>query len=568
LNWCDFSSLFRHFGGTFSGQLRTIGMRTEAAISPPANLPRLDNLPDDPALLKQMITELLLTLDAQRRDREQIQHRLDLLLRRIYGPRSERINPDQLLLFADLLAAAEPQKPVAAAIEEALEATPVIRKSRGHGRRELPANLPRIPVVHDLAEAEKPCPDCGQVRHKIGEEKTEQLDYRPAALFVLEHVRPKYACGHCAGQVAAAVKPPQPIAKGLPGPGLLAYVAVSKYGDHLPLYRLERILTRFGVNLSRSTLCDWMGRCGMLLQPLYQSMIRSVLASQVIHTDDTPVPVLDPELDHTRTGRLWVYLGDATHPYNVFAFTPNRKRDGPAEFLKDFKGYLQADAFGGYDGIYATQEVDEVGCHAHARRKFHEARTSSAAAAHQALAYYRQLYEIEQAATAAAQEALRVQPATNLDELLSIHRLRLRRERAVPVLAEFHSWLLAQQVDALPKSPLGQAVGYALNQWEALTLYTTQGFLQIDNNVAEREMKRVAIGRKNWMFAGSDQGGATAAVLFSVVSSCQRHGLDPFFYLRDVLANLPGLRPDQIDSLLPDRWAKAQKPDDQPAQNN
>jgi transposase len=540
-------------------------MRTDATPSPLADLPRLDNLPDDPALLKQMIGELLVTLDAQKRDREQIQHRLDLLLRRLYGPRSERINPDQLLLFADLLAAAEPQTPVATVLEESLETVPVVRKSRGHGRRELPANLPRIPVLHDLSEAEKACPDCGQERHKIGEEKTEQLDYRPAALFVLEHLRPKYACGHCAGQVAAATKPPQPIAKGLPGPGLLAHVVVSKYGDHLPLYRLERILGRFGVELSRSTLCDWMGRCGLLLQPLYQSMIRSVLASRVIHTDDTPVPVLDPELEHARTGRLWVYLGDAKHPYNVFAFTPNRKRDGPAEFLKDFQGYLQADAFGGYDGIYATQKVDEVGCHAHARRKFHEARTSSATAAHQALAYYRQLYDIEQAATSAAREAQRTQPETDFDEFLQTQRLRLRAERAVPLLAEFHTWLLAQQVEALPKSPLGQAVGYALNQWEALTRYTTRGYLQIDNNCAEREMKRVAIGRKNWMFAGSDQGGATAAVLFSVVSTCQRQGIDPFFYLRDVLANLPGLQPDQIDSLLPDRWANEQKAANQPA---
>ena len=260
----------------------------------------------------------------------------------------------------------------------------------------------------------------------------------------------------------------------------------SAYGDHLPLYRLERILARFGVKLSRSTLCDWMGRCGLLLQPLYQSMIRNVLASQVIHTDDTPVPVLDPGMEHTRTGRLWVYLGDATHPYNVFAFTPNRKRDGPADFLKDFKGYLQADAFGGYDGIYATQKVVEVGCHAHARRKFHEARTSSATAAHQALADYRQLYEIEQAATSAAQEAQCAQPEASLEELLQVQRLRLRCERAVPVLAEFHRWLLAEQVEALPKSPLGQAIGYAINQWEALTRYTTQGFLQIDNNCAER----------------------------------------------------------------------------------
>lgn len=246
-----------------------------------------------------------------------------------------------------------------------------------------------------------------------------------------------------------------------------------------------------------------------------------------------------------------VYLGDAAHAYNVFAYTPNRKRDGPATFLANYRGYLQADAFGGYDGIYATQAVTEVGCNAHARRKFYEARESDAARAHQALTYYRQLYEIERAANDAAEKA---EPADR-QAVLEGERLRRRQEQAGPLLTDFHKWLLAQQNQVLPKSPINQALGYALNHWEALTRYITKGCLQIDNNWAEREMKRIAIGRKNWLFAGSDQGGETAAILFSLISSCQRHGIDPFKYLRSTLASLPGLPSAELETYLPDRWA-------------
>jgi transposase len=497
---------------------------------------------------------LLATLTRERRNMEQVQHRLALLLQRMYGPRSERINPDQLLLFANQLTVVEPATPVAPPVEpEPVPSTPG-KKTQSHGRKELPANLPRIPLLHDLTEAEKACPDCGQTRQKIGEEKTEQLDYHPASVFVLEHLRPKYACRHCQGQVVAAAKPAQPIPKGLPGPGLLAHVITSKYGDHLPLYRMERILSRFGIDLSRSTLCDWMRRSALLLKPLYECMVHLVLESQVLHTDDTPVPVLDPEQDKTKTGRLWVYLGDASHPYNVFAYTPNRKRDGPASFLAKYRGYLQADAFGGYDGIYATQAVTEVGCNAHARRKFYDARDTDAACAHQALAYYGRLYDIEHAATQFVDEACAETISPDRKTLLETERLRRRQQQAVPLLAEFHTWLRTQQTEALPKSPISQAIGYALNHWEALTRYTTAGCLQIDNNWAEREMKRIAIGRKNWLFAGSDQGGETAAILFSVVSSCQRHDLDPFSYLRTTLASLPGLPSSELETFLPDRW--------------
>jgi transposase len=283
--------------------------------------------------------------------------------------------------------------------------------------------------------------------------------------------------------------------------------------------------------------------------------VHLVLESQVLHTDDTPVPVLDPEQDKTKTGRLWVYLGDVSHPYNVFAYTPNRKRDGPATFLANYHGYLQADAFGGYDGIYATQAVTEVGCNAHARRKFYEARDTDSVRALQALAYYRQLYDIERAATEAAER-----DGTPLEA----ERLRRRQQQAVPLLADFHAWLLAEDPAVLPKSAVKQAFGYALNHWAALARYTTNGCLQIDNNWAEREMKRIAIGRKNWLFAGSDQGGETAAILFSVVSSCQRHAIDPFAYLRSALASLPGLPTSELETYLPDRWASAKPATEHP----
>ncbi len=543
--------------------MRRIGMSTEATFpaTGPAAPHTLRSLPTDLDVCHRMIEELLDTLDGERREMEQVRHRLSLLLQRLYGPRKERINPDQLLLFADALAAAEPE-PALAAEEEEPEAPPEAgrRRRRGHGRKGLPKDLPRIAITHDLTEAEKACPDCGQQRVPIGQAKSTQLDYQPASLFIVEHIRPTYVCPHCHDHVTTAAKPEQPIDKGLPGPGLLAHVITSKYADHLPLYRQERILERFGVQLSRSTLCDWMARAALLLRPLYAAMVQAVLESRVLHTDDTPVSVQEPSQERTKTGRLWAYLGDVEHPHNVFDYTPNRRRDGPAEFLKEFRGYLQADAFGGYDGIYLSQPVIEVGCNAHARRKFFEAKDTDPARAHQALAFYRQLYDVEREASENADQEYRRQSLmelVRLQDVLEAERLRLRQQKSVPVLAAMREWLEAQQADALPKSPIGQAIGYALNHWQALTRYTTQGFLAIDNNWAEREMKKIAIGRKNWLFFGSDQGGKTAAVLFSLVSTCQRHGVDPFRYLEDVLYRLPTHPQQRIEELFPDHWQKA-----------
>jgi transposase len=513
-------------------------------------------LPDDLSLCHALIAQQSTALAELERRNEQLAHQLDQLLRRLYGPRSEKVDPNQLSLFDTAATAETTVEPV----EEQITSIAPASRPNGHGRRQLPANLPRRRIEHVLPAEALPCPGCGQERSKIGEETSEQLEYEPASLYVVEHVRFKYACRSCQEHVAVADKPPQPIDKGLPGPGLLAYTAVSKYGDHLPLYRLEEIFARSGVEIPRSTTCGWMRACAELLEPLHRRMANEVLRSKVIHTDDTPVPVLDPLLPHTRTGRFWVYCGDAEHPYSVYDYTPSRKRDGPAEFLQGFTGYLHADAFGGYDGIYAGSngQIVEVACWAHARRKFHEAQRTAGRIAHEALARIGQLYAIErelsEACAGAWSELARDEQYARI--------AAVRQERAAPLLTSFRAWLDAQRGTALPKSPLGQAISYTLSNWEALARYPEQGYLAIDNNLAERTLRPAAIGRKNWLFAGNDQGGRTAATLFSMVASAKACGVDPFAWLRDVLARLPALvaahptAPDVTD-LLPDRWRQA-----------
>jgi transposase len=571
---------------------------------PAAGLPptAAEQLPDDLATLKRMVLELLASLHERDRDIEGYRHRINLLLRRLYGPRGERIDPNQLLLFAEMASGQD----TAPAPPEPAPASKPQRQCRPHGRRRLPANLPRETRHHELSEAERTCPACGQIRVDIGTDRSEQLDYRPASLFVVEHFVHKYVCPCCSqrpaparGQLAhpaqepdpmpsrepepqptppsapspppadrsqrpqpqtqprplldpgevviAAPKPAMPIAKGLPGPGLLAHLIVSKYTDHLPLHRLQRVYERQGYFLHRSTLCDWLGACADLLRPLYDRMVSVVLQSWALHTDDTTVKMQEVGTHLLSTARLWVYLGDAAHPYNVFDFTVNRKRDGPQQFLAAYEGYLHADAFSGYDGLYlpdprtAQARIIEVACNAHARRKFYEARGSDALRSHQALAYYRQLYELERQAR----------------EFSDTQRLQMRADLAVPILGQFHAWLTAQRPQVLPKSPMAEALGYALNNWAALRRYTEAGFLTIDNNVAEREMKRIAIGRKNWLTVGSPGGGQRAALMFSFTSTCQRLGVEPWAYLQDVLARLPTMAAGQLGDLLPDQWRAA-----------
>jgi len=518
-------------------------------------------LPEDPALLKQFALQLLAAWQKQERRIEQLEHQIDQLLRRYYGPRSERFDPDQLKLFAGEELDATPS---AAASEEPppSPATAVPRPSvNGHGRRKLPANLARKRIEHTLTTDQLSCPCCGNQRTKFAEEISEQLEYEPASLFVVEHVRFKYACPACQEQVVVADKPPQPIDKGLPGPGLLAMVTVSKQGDHLPLYRQEEIFSRHGVDLPRSTLCGWLAECAALLQPLYRLMVARVLQSKVLHTDDTTVPVLDPSLPHTRQGRFWLYFGDRNHPYAVYDYTPNHKRDGPARFLVNYQGYLQADAFGGYDGIYAgsSGKIVEVACWAHARRKFYDAQRSAGAVAHEALARIGQLYSIERELTEVCAGAWSELSGDERAERI----VAVRAERARPLLESFGQWLRERHAKALPKSPIGQAIAYALSNWTALGRYTEDGDLAIDNNLAERTLRPCAIGRKNWLFAGSDNGARTAAVLYTMIASAKANGVDPYAYLRDLYARLPALTAEgqsaeaDLAALLPDEWLKA-----------
>ena len=513
-----------------------------------------DPLPDDLEAAHQLIRELLKTLAQQVHLNEKLQHQLEQLLRQRYGPKGERIDPAQLLLFArEILEQAEPAPTPAPTLEPAPTPAPTAAKKKGHGRKPLPASLPRVPVLHDVPPEQRTCPECGAERTCIGQEVREQLEFIPARLVVLEHIRPKYACQDCQANVVIADVLPEPIDKGLPGPGLLAYVAVSKYADHLPLYRLEGILERSGVELSRSTMCDWMATIADLLKPIVDLMLKKILSSRVVQNDDTTVPVQDHDGKGIKTGRLWVSIGDRGHPYVVYRYTPDRSAAGPQEIFKDFKGYLQADAYSAYDGLYKSGKIIEVGCMMHARRKFYEARTSDPPRSHQALAWISLLYDVER-------DAKKRETADY--EAFVAFRHELRNERSRPIFDKFHAWLEAELPKVLPKSPIGEAIQYALNHWEALKRPLEAGFLELDNGECERAFKPVALGRKNWLFAGSDQGGETAAVLMSLCTTCKNLGIDPQAYLRDVLDRISTHPMRRIEELLPDRWQELRQAGD------
>ena len=493
-------------------------------------------LPGDAGVLQQMVVELLQALRRKDRDLDEARRRLDALLR----PRPRPVNSNQPSLFA----VAEPPPAATPPAVPAEPALPVSRRGRcrPHGRR-LPApTLRREPQRHELTLAERLCPDCGHERQEIGVDTTAQYDYKPAEMFVVEHQRVKYACKCCEGQVVQAPKPAQPLDKGLPGAGLLAQIITDKYQDHLPLHRSEQRFARLGVSLPRSTMCDWMAACALLLTPLWQCLKEWVLQSKVLHTDDTTVPVRDERLSSHRYGRLWDYIGDAAHPGVVFDYTVTHARDGPATFLKDFRGFLQADAYGGYDGIYtgSSGAIVEVGCWAHARQKFAAADSSDPERVLAAKAWIRKLYDVEDEAKA--------------KKMSAPERLRLRQQQALPLLASLHQWLLVQRAEVLPKSPIATAINYVLNQWQALQRYTTDGDLHIDNNLSERTLKLIGMGRLNWLFLGSDKGGQTAALLFSFTATCKHLGLNTFAYLRDVLERLPTQAAAGLEELLPHRW--------------
>jgi transposase len=495
--------------------------------------------------IRRRLDELERILDATAADYDQLQQEhvelletLALLRRCLFGPRRERHvdDPDQGHLFD--LPVAQESEPIAPAAADDV-AAPKTRPARTPRRTRF-EHLLHIRIEHDLTEAEKTCSCCGVAKVRIGEDESHTLEYIPARLEVHVHVLPKYACSKCRDGVASPPVPPKPTPGGMAGPGLVAFVVVSKFADHLPLYRLEDILTRHGVFLSRSTLCDWVRDAAMVLEPLAALQRDLVLLSPVIWTDDTPVTVLGGDEPGSTTGRFWAYIGDDGHPYTVYDFTMSRSRDGPAAFLRDYRGFLQADAYGGYDGIFLASDggVVEVACWAHARRKFFDARSNAPREANAILEWIRQLYDIEDRALGATAE----------------DRLALRRRESVPILDRIEAKLDELTGRALPKSALGKAVTYARNQWAALRRYTSDGRLTIDNNVSERTLRLQAIGRNNWQFLGSAGAGPRAAVLFTILAGAKRHHLEPWAYLRDVLLRLSAGETD-LESLLPDWWA-------------
>ena len=506
------------------------------------------------------------------RDRQvaALEHQLKLLLVRIRGSRQERIDPAQLLLFSR-----EELQEIAAQLDQPAEqfveddAAASRRRKTSPGRvGPLPAHLPREIVRHELSPTERTCPGCGEQRQVIGVETSEQLELVPARLKAIQHDRVKYACRRCEGHVAIAAKPPQPIDKGLPAPGLCAHTVLSKFGDHQPLYRQEDVHSRLGKTIRRTTLCGWQAALAELAQPLALRMKQLVLQSQVIHTDDTSVKMLQPGRGITKTCKFWPYLGDWLHPYAAYDFTQTRERDGPRTFLAGFRGYLQADAYAGYDCLYAGEGVKEVACWVHARRYWHQALDNDPLRANVALGFIARLSQIEK-------QLRRAYPEQNRQGARDFAAVKAGRQaHAAPILQEFRAWLDREDAGGrlLPKSPIRAAFTYALNQWDALTRCVDEGYLSFDNNLAERLVKIPAIGRKNFLFVGSQRGGQGAATLYSLVSSAKANGAEPFAWLRDVFAQLPSRRSgeafaqsaagapvtsDELDDLLPDRWLQA-----------
>lgn len=463
---------------------------------------------------------------------ERLKLELARLRRMQFGRSSEKLSAqiEQLELIVEEFEASAAQKPPAA------ESPPT--PARKPVRKPLPEHLPRETVTH---APDATCSDCGTTMLRLGEDVSEMLEYVPARFKVIRQVRPKLSCG-CCQRIVQLPAPIRPIDRGLPGPGLLAHVAVSKFADALPLYRQAQIYSRQGVELQRSTLADWLGGVARLVQPLVDALGRYVLGANKLHADDTPVPVLEPGRGVTKTGRLWTYVrddrpaGSADAPAVWFQYSPDRKGEWPLAHLQDFTGVLQADGYAGFERIYARGDVVEAACWAHVRRKFYDiyvANDSPIAA--EALARIGALYVIE--------ADIRGRPPDQ--------RKAARQARAGPLLDALHQWLQTTLATVSKKSELAVAMRYAITRWAALARYRDDGGIEIDNNAAERSLRAVAIGRKNYLFAGSDAGGDRAAAFYSLIGTAKLNGLDPEAYLRAVLERIAEHPINRIDELLP-----------------
>ena len=455
----------------------------------------------------------------------------------VHGRRSERLTDGegQGQLFDLAPPAAE-----AANDLELTEPVPAAAPRRRRRRRELDlSRLPRHRHESELSAAEKTCDGCGRHKDRIGEDVTTILEHVPARLEVHEYVRGKYACRYCKNGVSSPPPPPRPIARGIAGPGLVAEIVVSKFSDHLPLYRLEDIFVRCGVHFPRSTLCDWVAAAADLLHPLYDLQRRLVVQSPVLWTDDTPVTVLVGGEEGSCQGRFWTYIGDE-YPYSVYDFSMSRRSRRSAKFFADVSRLSPCGRLCGLRrDLSGIEPPDRRGCLlVHARRKFFDASKNYPRQSHQVLEWIRQLYDIEGRAR----------------ELSVDSRYDLRRVEAEPVLDKLEVYLAELAETLLPKSALAKAVTYARNQWQALRRYTADARLTMDNNTAERTLRHQAIGRKNWLFLGSESAGPRAAVLYTILAGAKRQRLEPWTYVRELLLRMHA-DDNRLEEMLPDRWA-------------
>jgi len=468
---------------------------------------------------------------------EKLRHELAGLRRHRFGSRSEAIDQLELILEEEEIIRAEETPP---SDDEATNQTPAgKRKPR---RNPLPGHLHRNDQVLSPGEA---CSACGGSLKALGEDVTEELEYVPGRFVVNRIIRPRMACS-CCETICQASLPSRPIEKGRPGPGLLAHVLVNKYADHLPLYRQSQIFGRDGVDLDRSTLAGWVGKSAALLEPLAEAVQRHVLKGQAIFADDTPVNMLSPGAGKTKTARLWAYVRDErpwagpSPPAVFYRFSRDRKGEQPTEHLKNYTGWMHADGYAGFNDLYRSGRVKEVACMAHIRRKFVDVfKSQGLAIAEEAIKRIAVLYGIEQEARGQPPEA----------------RAAIRQEKAKPLLDDLEDWLGAQLPKISGKSELAKAIRYALSRLPKLRPYLDHGFLEIDNNPAERSMRCVALGRKNYLFMGSEGGGKSAAIAYTLIESAKLNGVDPQAWLTDVLSRIADHKINRIDELLPWRYA-------------